>query len=118
MLRWVRLLNVLVLRAAVLLLAVQVSGASQAFQDVVASSSDTCDGCDGCDDEDCPCGPTDCPPGCPGCHGHGVAGLPRRFEAVSLAVPLASWLEARPAAEVSLPVSPDLAGPFRPPQHA
>jgi hypothetical protein len=103
------------LRALLLALALHVSGAAHAIVDIAGACTS---GVETSADSDCPSDPADCPPGCPNCHGHGIAALPQRAVPMSPLLPMDRGMPAftkRPAAS---PTTPELAGPFRPPQIA
>ena len=104
-------LALLALRALVLVLALHVSGTAHAIVDAADSCSAEVD-CPA----DCPCGPADCPPGCPNCHAHGVPALPKRREEAVGVVFLEAAQPTFTPSHGCQPPSPELAGPFRPPQ--
>lgn len=104
-------LVLLALRAVVLVLALHVSGAAHAIEDVAGSCPAQVER-----PTDCPCDPGECPPGCPNCHGHGIAALPRPCEDLSAVVAFESTQPTFSPVDHCGPSSPELAGPFRPPQ--
>jgi hypothetical protein len=108
---WTRLF--LLLRALLVVLGLQISGAAHAVVDAVAVLTDHAVE----HDEPCPpSGPCDeCPVGCPDCHCPNAfrSGLPQSVATLlepSHSEPLLAWFEQR------APVSPDPSLPFRPPR--
>lgn len=109
----VRRAALLVVRVVMLLLALQVTGAVHVAEDLAGD----CAALRLEEPADCPSDPGDCPPGCPNCHGHGVAAPPTAqdspFEIASRVVP-----SSFPGRTDELPISAPVSSLFRPPRHS
>lgn len=109
--RGIRRWTWLALRVLLVFLAVQLAGVTHAIEDIaedyVAVEAP----------DECPCEPTDCPPGCPACHAHATPTLLPARAAVLALVPLSEVVVPRLAWSDHAPSPPDASGLFRPPQH-